>query len=139
MDRTRCSSRCALTTAGILPALARDIVLEHSIQEHGRKVFFYAIVVMPEHVHFLLKPAVKSSGEAYSLGDIMDSLRGPSAHAINKALGRHGRVWQRDFFDRLLREGEFNRYMNYICGNPQRRGLVHEGEEYPWLWIPDVY
>ena len=122
----------------ILPPLARDIVLEHSLREHQRSAFLYAVVVMPDHVHYLLEPAIRDGGDAHSLAEIMDALRGPSAHAVNRALNRHGRVWQRDFFDRLLREGEFNRYMDYICGNPARRGLVLTGEEYPWLWTHDA-
>lgn len=69
----------------------------------------------------------------------MNGMRGPSAHAINKVLVRHRPVWDRDFFDRLLRRGEFERYMDYICSNPVRKGLVTKEREYPWLWVEPVY
>ena len=123
----------------VLPPAARAIVLDRIRREHNQRVFLYAAVVMPDHAHALFAPLVGDTGESYGLAEIMNGMRGPSAHAINKLLRRRGPVWDRDFFDRLLRHGEFERYMDYICLNPLRRGLARTEEEYPWLWVEPVY
>jgi REP element-mobilizing transposase RayT len=123
----------------VLPPEARSIVLDHIRREHNHRVFLYAAVVMPDHVHALFAPLPDDTGECFGLAEIMNGMRGPSAHAVNNLLGRRGPVWDRDFFDRLLRHGEFERYMDYICLNPVRRGLARTEEEYPWLWVEAVY
>lgn len=123
----------------VLPPEARDVVLDRIRREHKQRVFLYAAVVMPDHVHVLFSPLLDKGGECFGIGEIMSGMRGPSAHAINKLLGRDGPVWDRDFFDRLLRHGEFGRYMEYICLNPVRKGLVATEPEYPWLWVEPAY
>ncbi|HET7184416.1 MAG TPA: hypothetical protein VFI82_07005 [Terriglobales bacterium] len=123
----------------LLPPAARSIVLEHIRREHNQRVFLYAAVVMPDHVHALFSPLVDEPGECFGIGEIMNGMRGPAAHGINKLLRRSGPVWDRDFFDRLLRHAEFGRYMDYLCLNPVRKGLVTTEEEYPWLWVEPVY
>ena len=50
-------------------------------------------------------------------------------------MNRSGRLWQEEYFDRLLRDGEFNKYVDYICRNPEKAGLVTREEDYRWLWI----
>jgi len=44
--------------------------------------------------------------EVCSLAEIMDAIKGASAHRINKALGRRGRLWQPESFDHVLRSSE---------------------------------
>ena len=61
--------------------------------------------------------------------------RAASAHGINKALGRKGRVWQVESFDHVVRSSEgLDAKIQYVLDNPVRRGLVAEWTEYPWLW-----
>ena len=73
--------------------------------------------------------------EVYSLGKIMDAIKGASAHKVNRALGRKGRVWQPESFDHVLRSSEsLDAKIQYLLENPVRRGLVPEWDLYPWLW-----
>jgi hypothetical protein len=74
------------------------------------------------------------SGEV-SIPEIMQAIKSVSAHRINKYLGRKGRVWQDESFDRGLRELE-NKWakIEYMIGNPVRAGLVSAPLEYRWLW-----
>jgi len=44
-------------------------------------------------------------------------------------------LWEEEFFDRLLRKGEWLKVVDYIARNPVVAGLVQSEEEYPWLWI----
>ena len=119
-----------------LPPAARTIVLEHVVREE--RYSLHCAVVMPDHLH-LLFTIRECDGRHYPLAEIMHGIRGASAHRINRLLKRTGPVWQQEFFDRLLRYGEFEGTVNYICQNPLKSKLVGRETEYRWLWIaPDV-
>jgi len=118
-----------------LPESIRDLVLRHCLHYHGLKIFVHAVVVMPDHVHMIFTPLPNESGLAYSLAEIMNGIKGASAHSINKALGRRGKVWQDESFDHVLRSDESTRgKAEYICQNPVRKGLAKTEDDYPWLW-----
>ena len=77
--------------------------------------------------------------EIYSLAEIMDAVKGASAHKVNKALGRRGRVWQPESFDHVLRTSEnLDAKIIYLLENPVRAGLVEHSNDYPWLWQKPV-
>jgi REP element-mobilizing transposase RayT len=120
----------------ILPGEARDIVQEHCLREHGRRVDLFATVIMPDHVHLLFTPLRDEHGWPFPLAEIMQSLKSATAHRINKLLHRSGPVWQDESFDHVLRSDEsLKEKAEYIRQNPVRRGLVEKPEDYRWLWI----
>jgi REP element-mobilizing transposase RayT len=89
---------------------------------------------MPDHVHLVLAPKYDADGPV-SIADIMQVIKGASAHRINKALGRRGKVWEEESFDRALRREEsIGDKVDYIIGNPVGAGLVKNPLEYRWLW-----
>ena len=121
---------------GPFPAPARDLVLDHCLREHGKRVNLLAVVVMPDHVHLLLTPLRKSDGWPYPLVDILQCLKSTTAHRINKLLPRKGPVWQDESLDHVLRSDEsLKEKCEYIRQNPVRRGLVKRPEDYRWLWV----
>ncbi len=85
----------------------------------GERVGMIASVVMPNHVH-----AVFVQNPAWPLEVILRSWKGFSARAMNKLLGRAGHVWQRDYFDRLVRdEAHFRNCVRYVRRNPVKAKL----------------
>jgi REP element-mobilizing transposase RayT len=119
-----------------LPESVRDIVLQHCLHDHGTKTRVHAAVVMPDHVHLLLTPLRDAGGNPHSLVEILQGIKGASAHSVNRALRRSGPVWQEESFDHVLRSEEsFEEKVEYIKQNPVRRGLVTRPEAYPWLWV----
>jgi REP element-mobilizing transposase RayT len=119
-----------------LPEPVRDIVLGHCLHDHGSKALVHATVVMPDHVHLLLSPMHDAKGSLFSLVEILQAIKGASAHTVNRVLLRNGPVWQEESFDHVLRSNEsFNEKLEYIRQNPVRRGLVTKPEDYPWLWL----
>jgi len=89
---------------------------------------------MPDHVHMVLAPKYDAVGPV-SMAEIMQVIKGTSAHRINKALGRRGKVWEEESFDRALRREEsIEDKVEYILGNPVGAGLVGNPLEYRWLW-----
>ena len=117
-----------------LPGTARDVVLDHILREHEHRIHLHCAVVMPDHAH-LLFTILQRDGVYFPLASIMHGIRGPSSHRVNKVLGRKGPVWQPEFFDRLLRYGEADKTVEYICKNPVNDALVSDEQDYPWLWI----
>ena len=75
----------------------------------------YAYVIMPNHVH-----AVIETRPEVTIQRVMQRLKGISAKQINQYLGLTGRVWQREYFDRIVRnEAHYQRAIQYIISNPQ--------------------
>jgi REP element-mobilizing transposase RayT len=120
----------------ILPERARSIVLDSCLHDNGTRFDMKAVVVMPDHVHLIFTPMISFEAmEVCSLAEIMDAIKGASAHRVNQALGRKGRVWQTESFDRVLRSSDsLDAKIEYLLGNPVRRALVNTWADYPWLW-----
>jgi REP element-mobilizing transposase RayT len=119
-----------------LPEPARDLAIECCLHDNEQKIRVHAAVVMPDHVHMIFTPLVNEpAAEVYSLAEIMDAIKGASAHKINRKLGHAGRVWQTESFDRVLRSSEsLDAKIQYILDNPVRKGLASQWTEYRWLW-----
>ena len=88
----------------------------------GDRVVMIAFVVMPNHVHALFV----RNGE-WPLEKLIHGWKGFTARQINKLLGRSGSFWQRDYFDRLIRDdNHFANCVRYIRHNPQKARLSQE-------------
>jgi REP element-mobilizing transposase RayT len=119
-----------------LPESVRDIVLRHCLHDQGTKAAIHAVVVMPDHVHLLLTPLRDMEGNLYSMVEILQAIKGASAHSLNRVLRRSGPVWEEESFDHVLRSDEsFEQKVEYIRQNPVRAGLVKEAADYRWLWV----
>ncbi len=128
-----------------LPPAARDLVLQTILHDAGRKYELYAACVMPDHVHLLLEPQIErddAEGDPafFSLGEVLQTLKSVSSHRINKAADRKGeRVWENESFDRVIRsQADLEEKFHYICRNPWDAAVVEAGEDYPWVWTPDL-
>jgi REP-associated tyrosine transposase len=120
----------------LLPEGIRFLALESCLHDNGTKFDLRVAVVMPDHVHMIFTPLVNERAmEVCSLAEIMDAIKGASAHRINTVLGRKGRVWQTESFDHVLRSSEsLDAKVQYVLENPVRRGLVSNCADYRWVW-----
>ena len=120
----------------VIPTRARAIVLECCVHDNAVKFHLRIAVVMPDHVHMIFTPLGNERAmEIYSLAEIMDAVKGSSAHKVNKILGRKGCLWQPESFDHVLRSSEnLDAKMIYVLENPVRLGLVDDWIKYPWIW-----
>jgi REP element-mobilizing transposase RayT len=126
-----------------LPDWAREITLSSCCYDHRSRYELYVAVVMPDHVHMILTPLIdEKRREIFSLVDIMRSIKGATARAINQRMGRHGAVWQEESFDHVLRSSEnLDAKIAYVLQNPVRKGLVDDCGCYRWVWLrpaPDL-
>lgn len=89
---------------------------------------FLTWVVMPDHVHCLLQLRDRT------LAEVMCRIKARSSRAVNLALRRQGRLWQKGYHDRAVREEEdLKDLARYVILNPVRAGLVTRVHDYP-LW-----
>jgi REP element-mobilizing transposase RayT len=109
------------------PRVAK-VVEEALIFLHERKYHLHAWVVMPNHVHALFTPIAPSS-----LAVIARSLKSFTAKEANRLLGRTGQFWQRESFDRAIRNEEpFQDAAQYIEANPVKAGLCQRMSDWPY-------
>jgi len=80
-------------------------------------------VVMPNHVHvvFQLK-------DGFALEDVMHSWKSFTAKKINEMLGRSGEVWQRDYWDRMVRGGKHLVNLRKYLGRNPEGAKLRDGE-----------
>ena len=115
----------------------RQIVLNAIRHFHGVRYWITVAVIMPDHVHIVLKLAPSPDGGDLPLGKVMQSIKGFTAREINKNRGVRGTLWQDESYDRIVRnEAEFLEKWNYIRNNPVKAGLCEIPEKYPFLWEP---
>ncbi len=120
---------------GILTSEERNIVLDACKHWHTVRWHLYGAVVMPDHVHIVARPLAGQDGEFFPLSRLIQSVKGYSARAINKRRDTIGRLWGREYHDRLLRtERDFREKMRYLMDNAQRAGVSGILEEYEFLW-----
>ena len=85
-------------------------------------------VIMPNHVHALIE-----TKPGFPLEGVVHSWKSYTSKQINKILGRSGRVWEADYFDRYIRDANhFSAVVDYIEKNPVKAGLVDKARDWPW-------
>jgi len=112
----------------------------------GARYRLLAWVIMPNHVHALIEPL-----PGFSVGRLVQSLKSFTARRINLLVadgskrqecragarrsqdGRSRALWQRDYWDRYIRnERHLLTAIRYIEENPVASGLAGAAEEWPW-------
>jgi REP element-mobilizing transposase RayT len=100
----------------------------HSLQYfNGARYELFAYVVMDDHVHVVVQPL-----PGFELERIVQAWKSLSTLSMQRG-PRRGRVWRREYFDRIIRDDEeFAAKIEYVLGNAAKRwpGLEH----YPWTW-----
>lgn len=90
--------------------LAARTVAETLLAQQGKSCEITGFVIMPNHVHAVLRVA-----KGIELKDVMQQLKGGSAYAVNHLINRTDRLWQPDYFDRIIRDEEhFDRTLHAV-------------------------
>jgi len=76
-----------------------------------------AYMVMPNHVHILFR-------QTDALDTTMQKIKGASAFAINKMLDRKGKFWEKNYYDKVIRDvSQFRVVYDYIKYNALKANL----------------
>ncbi len=123
-----------------LSPTAREVVLDCILHWQPQRYELYAACVMPNHVHFLLEPAIKETAPDgtpvfFPMTEILHTIKSFTAHEINQLEKKRGPVWVQESFDRLIRsESDLQEKFAYITRNPWDAGVVSANEDYPFVW-----
>jgi len=100
-----------------------DVVKQEFGNHDGERYMLHSWVVMPNHVHILFSLDVGNR-----LEKVVGGWKRTSSRRINQATGQQGALWQKDYFDRMIRDWDhLFRVARYIRRNPVKGGLG-EGE-----------
>jgi putative transposase len=98
---------------------AAELVGAALLHGNGQRYQLLCCVVMPNHVHAIVAPIAPVRIE-----EVVQTWKSYTAHALNKLLGRNGQVWQKDYFDRIVRDEEhLSALIGYIRRNSVKAGL----------------
>jgi putative transposase len=104
------------------------IIQNKLIEGHPIRYSLIAWCIMPNHVHVLIRLA-----EGQSLADTVRSWKGASSIEINRILQQKGPLWQRDYYDRYVRDLEhLHDCIAYIRNNPVKAGWCDKPEDWPY-------
>ena len=102
--------------------MVQDALLFHD----GERYRLSSWVVMPNHVHLLATPC-----SGIELSDILHSIKSYTSHEANKILDRIGHFWQRESFDRFIRDRKhFLDVVAYIENNPVKARLCRRPSDW---------
>ncbi len=136
------------------PLWLREVAIADMIQEallvgYSTLYKLWSYVVMPNHVHVLLRPNVAQTSVCdvdirssqtevcatyVPLKEITKRIKGYTAREANRIMKRTGQTfWQAESFDHWARDdAEFYRIIDYIENNPVKVGLTARPEDWQW-------
>jgi putative transposase len=114
------------------PHLASDRVHEAFVKFTTRAQDDFGVavgryVILPDHLHlFVALP------DSVKLGDWVGTLKRVLERSV-ECSGSNVPIWQRGFFDHVLRSNEsYAEKWNYVRENPVRAGLVSQANDWPY-------
>jgi hypothetical protein len=114
------SGSCLMRDAAVAEIVANAVTHFDTVRYD-----LHAWCVMPNHVHLVVKPF-----SGIGLPKIMHGIKSFSANAINRHLGQHGTVWQKESYDHIIRnEEEYFNQLAYVANNPIKARLKD------WRWV----
>ena len=114
------SGACLLKQPRIASVVARAL-----LHRNGSDYSLYSWCIMPNHVHAVFRVLSDKP-----LGSIVHAWKSYTAKAANRLLSRSGTLWQREYYDRLIRDdAELHRAIEYVLTNPAKAGLIN------WPWV----
>jgi putative transposase len=108
-------------------------LLQSAVEHYARTEFrLHAYVVMPDHLHLLLRPNGK-------LEPPVQLIKDGFALCAAKELDWHNEIWQPGFTENRIRDKEdWLRHLEYIRQNPIEAKLAEDPVLYPYMSLPDI-
>lgn len=105
----------ALLKDAALATIVKDVLLLFDQSRYQ----IIAWTVMPNHVHVVFRLAPETG-----LDTTIQGWKSVSSHRINRLIKRKGKLWQPDYFDRIIRnERMLANVVQYVRDNPEKAGL----------------
>lgn len=112
----------------LLQGWERSLVVNAILHFQNTRYELDGYVVMDDHVHVMLRLM-----ESWRLEQLTHSWKSFTAHQLQKEGIRNVPIWQKESFDRIVRdEEEWMNKISYIAHNPLKRWPNLEGT-YQWM------
>lgn len=98
----------------------------HELRNHYPHIELDSFVVMPNHVHGIIALTERTNpqddlAKRHPLSEIVRAFKTFSSRQINQRRNKKEPVWQRNYYERVIRKEEsLNQIREYIETNPQR-------------------
>lgn len=103
-----------------------SLFLETLKSYRGKGYLLHEYVLMPDHFHVLITPAV-------TLERAVQFMKGGFSCRVKKELGSPMEIWQRGFSDHRIRDWEdYEIHVEYIYRNPVGRKFVERASDSPY-------
>ena len=113
--------------------LAEEIVSSLLVLRERREFPIYCYCLMPDHLHLVISPSVSSG----SVSGIVRRLKSFTTK-IGWEHGVSGRLWQKSFYDHVVRSDEnLMSICQYILMNPVRKALAERAEDWEYSGMVD--
>lgn len=119
MDRTEKWLDNGMGSCVLRQSRVRQIVEDALTNFDGERYELGGFVIMPNHVHAIIRPF-----DEFSLEKVLQSRKLWTSRQINEALGQTGTLWQQESYDRIIRDTEHLwKALQYIGRNPRLAGI----------------
>jgi REP-associated tyrosine transposase len=109
--------------------MAKILIQEWSSARKRRGWAIGRYVIVPDHVHFFCAPELG----AKTLPVFVGFWKEWTSKAIKRQRRQASSVWQKEFFDHVLRSSEsYSEKWNYVRNNPVRHGFITDADDWPW-------
>ncbi|MHB8957511.1 MAG: transposase [Pirellulaceae bacterium] len=111
------------------------VVQESLLHLDGERCEVGCFVVMPNHVHALIRPLIPA---VYPLEHLLQVSKGFTARKANRVLDRSGIFWQEESYDRIVRDEEHLYNVIQYIGRNARFANLAEHEVVRWIrpsWV----
>ncbi len=99
-----------------------DVMAESMLKFQNQRYLLSCFTVMPNHIHLAICPQ-----PGFKLEELMQAMKGYVARKVNRILGRCGRLWEQESYDRIIRDEEHLwRVVQYIGNNACAAGLARQ-------------
>jgi putative transposase len=114
-----------------MAALLLDVL---KVNRKKARFELHEFVVMRDHLHLLITPAVEES-----LEKCVQYIKGGFSFRAKRELGFNGEVWQAGYNEQRIRSAqEYSDVARYIRENPVKAGMVQEPQAYPYSSATEV-
>ncbi|MBT8218788.1 MAG: hypothetical protein KJP00_03135 [Bacteroidia bacterium] len=120
-----------------------DLVRERLHEYDNRLYNLIAYCIMPNHVHMLIDTSIQLPADYdgvpppdyKQIDQIMKLIKGGTASQSNRILRRKGIFWQRESYDRYIRDSmHLENVIQYILMNPVKAGLAKDVQDWEYSY-----